>query len=55
MRLNNFIIVSISHYLLIYLTTSHIVVEHIEINESPIENVKGNTLGEYDGICNCIK
>ena len=47
MRLNNFCVVSISHYFLIHLTTSHIVVEHIDINESPIDEVKGKHLGEY--------
>ena len=47
MRLYNCCVVSISHYFLIHLTTSHIVVEHIDINESPIDEVKGKHLGEY--------
>ena len=50
MRLNDFCVVSISHYFLIHLTTSHMVVEHIDINESPIDDVKGKHLGEYISI-----
>ena len=54
MRLNNFCIVSISHFFLISLTTSHIVVEHIDINESPIDEVIGKNRGEYISTYMCI-
>ena len=34
----------ISLNFLFYMTSSHIVVEHIDINESPIDEVKGKNL-----------